>query len=79
MEGHFPYLTTEYARNKMIEQYDREAEAREREEHAEIHRECDEYRITHGQEPVSAEDFALKTITEINERYLKINGLKEVT
>ena len=24
MKGHYPYLNTEYARNKTIEQYDRE-------------------------------------------------------
>ena len=35
------YLRTEYGRNKDIESY-----------HAEIHRECDEYRIANGQKPI---------------------------
>jgi hypothetical protein len=44
------YLTTEYARNKTVEQYNQEAK-----EHAEIHRECDEYRVLHGEKPVGNE------------------------
>jgi hypothetical protein len=61
MNADFNYLTSEYAREKMIESYDREAKEREEKELG-----------------AGMATFCLKTITEINERYIKINGIKEV-
>lgn len=49
------YMTSEYARTKMIESYDREAKEREEKELA-----------------AGMAAFALKTITEINERYIRM-------
>jgi hypothetical protein len=56
MNADFNYLTSEYAREKMIESYDREA--KEREEAKEL--------------AAGMATFALKTITEINERYIRM-------